>query len=159
MNSGPVECAHQENPHPLEQRSDEPAKCYDAGKPRLTLIPRSALLAESAVLTQAAGGKYEAHNWRNGKSWSRDLDSAMRHILAFAEGEDVDPETGLSHLAHARARLGFVIEYQSRGVGISSGAALHAAIDYAREHPDETVVVVLPDTGERYLSTDLYDEP
>ncbi|WP_336338008.1 cysteine synthase A [Haloarcula brevis] len=42
-------------------------------------------------------------------------------------------------------------------VGISSGAALHAATAYASEHPDETVVVVLPDTGERYLSTDLWD--
>jgi cysteine synthase A len=41
-------------------------------------------------------------------------------------------------------------------VGISSGAALHAAAEYATENPDETVVVVLPDTGERYLSTDLW---
>ncbi|GAA5474466.1 cysteine synthase [Haloarcula hispanica] len=42
-------------------------------------------------------------------------------------------------------------------VGISSGAALHAAAEYATENPDETVVAVLPDTGERYLSTDLWD--
>ncbi|MFB6151268.1 MAG: cysteine synthase A [Haloarculaceae archaeon] len=42
-------------------------------------------------------------------------------------------------------------------VGISSGAALAAAAEYANEHPDELVVVVLPDTGERYLTTDLYD--
>jgi cysteine synthase A len=41
-------------------------------------------------------------------------------------------------------------------VGISSGAALAAATEYASEHPDELVAVVLPDTGERYLSTDLY---
>lgn len=41
-------------------------------------------------------------------------------------------------------------------VGISAGAALSAAADYATEHPDELVAVVLPDTGERYLSTDLY---
>ncbi|ACV47458.1 MULTISPECIES: cysteine synthase A [Halomicrobium] len=42
-------------------------------------------------------------------------------------------------------------------VGISAGAALGVAVEYAREHPDETVVVVLPDTGERYLSTDLFE--
>jgi cysteine synthase A len=41
-------------------------------------------------------------------------------------------------------------------VGISSGAALSAAAECARETGDRTVVV-LPDTGERYLSTDLYE--
>ena len=41
-------------------------------------------------------------------------------------------------------------------VGISSGAALHAALLLAKEHPGKTVVVLLPDTGDRYLSTELF---
>lgn len=43
--------------------------------------------------------------------------------------------------------------------GISSGAALWAALHLARREAlrDRTIVVVLPDTGERYLSTILYD--
>lgn len=40
--------------------------------------------------------------------------------------------------------------------GISSGAALHAAIETAKASEGKTVVVLLPDTGERYLSTELY---
>ncbi|MBQ7779146.1 MAG: cysteine synthase A [Clostridia bacterium] len=42
-------------------------------------------------------------------------------------------------------------------VGISSGAALVAASKLARENPDKTVVTLLPDSGERYLSTGIFD--
>jgi len=45
-------------------------------------------------------------------------------------------------------------------VGISSGAALKAGLDIARREGMEgkTVVVLLPDSGERYLSTWLFEE-
>ena len=41
-------------------------------------------------------------------------------------------------------------------VGISAGAALHGALEIAKENPDASIVVLLPDTGDRYLSTALF---
>lgn len=86
-------------------------KKFDTGKPPIGLIARSALEQEALVMAFGAT-KYERHNWRGGIHWSRLIDATLRHVLAFNEGEDIDPETGLSHLAHARCCLAFLIEYQ-----------------------------------------------
>lgn len=84
---------------------------FDSGKPPLSLIPRLAQEEEAMVLA-FGGKKYEYWNWAKGMQWSRLIDAAQRHMLAYADGEDVDPESGLSHLAHARCCLGFLIDYR-----------------------------------------------
>ena len=43
--------------------------------------------------------------------------------------------------------------------GISSGTAVHAALEYARRNSAGTIVAILPDRGEKYLSTALYTAP
>ena len=81
---------------------------YDAGKAPISLIDRHAIEEIAAVLAFGAN-KYAAHNWRNGISYSRLIDAALRHLFAFADGEDNDPESNLSHIAHAGCCVVFLL--------------------------------------------------
>lgn len=83
----------------------------DQDKPPMSLLDRFALEQIAKVL-QFGAKKYAKHNWRKGLEFSRLLDAALRHILAFADGEDNDPESGLSHIAHAGCCIMFLLWMQ-----------------------------------------------
>ena len=84
---------------------------FDGGKLPLHLLSTEAINQTAAVLAFGAE-KYAEHNWRKGFVWSRPLSAAMRHITAFNAGEDKDPESGLSHLAHAACCIMFLLEFE-----------------------------------------------
>lgn len=86
------------------------AKKADGEKNRLDLLPVQPLEDIGKVLTYGAG-KYDPHNWRKGMQWSRIYGATLRHLFAWWRGVDIDPETGISHLAHAACNLLFLIEY------------------------------------------------
>ena len=80
---------------------------HDSGKPPMSLLDRKWLVGVAEVLGFGAQ-KYAAHNWRSGFKYSRLSDAALRHLTAFIDGEDLDPESGLSHLHHASCCLMFL---------------------------------------------------
>jgi hypothetical protein len=57
--------------------------------------------------------KYAAHNWQQGEGfrYTRVLNSLLRHVFAYMRGEDLDPESGLSHMAHAGCNVLFILYY------------------------------------------------
>ena len=83
---------------------------YDAGKDPIALLDSFALTQLAKVLGYGEF-KYEAHNWRKGMAWSRVYSAAQRHLLAWNDGEDIDPESGLPHLAHAFCCIMFLLNY------------------------------------------------
>ena len=84
---------------------------FDTDKLPLNLLSTEAMNQTAAVLKFGAQ-KYAEHNWRKGFAWSRPLAAAMRHLTAFNDGEDKDPESGLSHLAHAACCIMFLLEFE-----------------------------------------------
>ena len=82
------------------KKSDSAIK-YDLGKADWSLMPWEAVEEINKVLEFGAC-KYAAHNWQQGAGfkYTRVLNSMLRHVFAYMRGEDCDPESGLSHMAH-----------------------------------------------------------
>lgn len=88
----------------------------DQGKPRWDLLPPDGLEEIVKVLTFGAN-KYNDRNWEHGMKWGRCFRALMSHSWAWWRGEDKDPETGLSHMAHAGCCLLFLLSYELRNAG------------------------------------------
>ena len=103
--------------------------------------------SDSPVLSGGNPGPHKLHGIGAG---------FVPEVLNTQVYDEVFPVT--SEEAYAGGRL----MGRSEGVlvGISSGAALHAAIEVAKrpENEGKTIVVLLPDTGDRYLSTPMFTE-
>lgn len=85
----------------------------DAEKPRYDLMPWQALDAVAAVLTFGAR-KYTDNGWRTVPGGrARYFAAGVRHCVAFARGQRMDPESGLPTLAHAICSFMFVFELDS----------------------------------------------
>lgn len=89
---------------------------YDQAKPDLSILPKTPL-EEIAKVMAFGAAKYGRGNWREGMAWSRYVSAALRHTFAFNENEDIDPESGLLHLAHAACNLLFLMEYYRYELG------------------------------------------
>jgi len=80
-----------------------PKHAAGKAKPQLHLIPASALIPLARVMESGAS-KYGAYNWRGQPvTTTTYISAAQRHLVAYLDGEDTDPESGQSHLAHVAA--------------------------------------------------------
>lgn len=90
---------------------------FDGGKPRMALLfdgCPNALAAVGEVLTFGAQ-KYAAHSWQTVPEGQERYKSALiRHLLAVGNGEELDSESGLHHLAHAACNALFILELELR---------------------------------------------
>lgn len=89
----------------------EGAVKYDSGKARMELLPLASLEEIAKVMTFGAE-KYAAHGWKSLEgAEGRYTGALLRHLAALDKGEEVDPETGLPHIAHAACNAMFLTHF------------------------------------------------
>lgn len=87
-------------------------KKFDGGKPMWDLIPLKTVGKIVDVLTFGAN-KYAPGNWKLvPNAQERYFAALLRHLEAWQSGESNDPESGLSHLAHAGCCLLFLLWFE-----------------------------------------------
>ena len=100
-----------EKQQPLSNQVDGKGERKNEGKLPVELLPASGLIAVAKVLEQGAK-KYAPRNWERGMKWMICYACILRHLLKWLQGEKVDSESGLSHMAHIACNAFFLIEYE-----------------------------------------------
>jgi hypothetical protein len=79
---------------------------HNGGKPKWSLVHFDSMLPMVEVLEFGAN-KYSPNNWMKGLDKKEILESTMRHLAALMDGEEVDPESLLSHMGHIQCNAMF----------------------------------------------------
>jgi hypothetical protein len=96
-----------------DKPSPEEGRKFDGGKLEYGLLPPKALEVVVEVLTFGAK-KYARDNWKHvDDAKRRYFDALQRHLWAWKQGEQIDPESGIHHLGHAMCCLMFLYEHDT----------------------------------------------
>ena len=87
---------------------------HDTGKPDLSLCPKVALEIMARAFMYGEK-KYHRYNYLKGFDSHRLIGAALRHLTAWQEGQDEDPESGLNHLGHALASIAMLLDCADKG--------------------------------------------
>ena len=91
----------------------EAAIRYNNGKDQWALVDFEALKPMVAVLEFGAK-KYSPDNWMKGLETTKIVESLLRHVFAYLNGEDEDPESKLPHTGHILANAMFLSHMANR---------------------------------------------
>jgi len=94
---------------------DNPKTAFGEAKPKLSDTPTIGIQLMGEVHTNGAA-KYGRFNWREHQvSATVYYDAAQRHLMAWFNGETIDPESGLPHLAHVMACCNILLDAEKSG--------------------------------------------
>jgi hypothetical protein len=91
---------------------NDPKGVIGATKTPLALIPPYAM-EQTAWVHKLGAEKYGPYNWRaTGVCATTYVAAIMRHLNAWRDGEDLDPESGISHIAHVACSCNILLDAQ-----------------------------------------------
>lgn len=94
----------------LSDKPSNPKQQYGDLKVPLQLVPAAATAYMAMGLKEGAR-KYGPFNWRETDVEAMTyVGAVLRHLSAYVDGEDIDPESGNPHLAHAMASLAILVD-------------------------------------------------
>ena len=89
----------------IDKKQTNPKDAVGISKAPMSTVPAPVIMELGLALMEGAR-KYGRHNYRAvGVRASVYYDALMRHMASFWEGEDIDPDSGLSHVTKAMACL------------------------------------------------------
>jgi hypothetical protein len=102
-------------PDTTTSKASNPKQAFGDLKAQLGLVPDTLTYFAAAAFFEGAS-KYGAYNWRvAGVRASTYKAAAERHLKKWFSGEEVDPVTGVPHLANAIACLGIIVDAEACG--------------------------------------------
>jgi hypothetical protein len=102
-------------PVEIDLGGENPKDSQGGSKPDTSLVP-PILVLQTALAFEDGAAKYGAFNWRTKPVKTRVyIAAAQRHLSQYLDGEDIDPVSGVHHLAHASACLAIMLD--AEGVG------------------------------------------
>ena len=124
--------------------TENPKESAGRQKCPLHLIPTVAL-RETAWVHKHGSQKYGESNWLHaGINASTYVAAILRHLTTWADGEDNDPESGLSHIAHVAACCNIILDTQSCGMMNDDRTRRPDAAEAARRMANSVLVEVTP---------------
>lgn len=98
-----------------ETKPTNPKEAFGNAKPYASTVPFPFLFAVGSAMVEGAA-KYRRHNYRiAGVKVSTYVDACLRHLAAYWEGENTDPDSGLPHVIKAAACLAVLYDSTVQG--------------------------------------------
>lgn len=108
-------------------RPENPKDAMGAKKRRVWLVPPASIAMQADAAGEGAD-KYGAYNYRDNEvKASVYVGAILRHALAYASGQDIDPKSGKPHIGHILASAGIVADATVHGNLVDDRAASPAA--------------------------------